>query len=78
MNIQSQIEVCFSSQVQQFIQENINADIRQLALKAQGKFDLPLGFLMDQINGKQKAKKKLPSWFNNDQIVYPADIYMQQ
>lgn len=78
MNIQSQIEVCFSAQVQQFIQENINADIRQLALKAQGKFNLPLGFLMDQINGKQKAKKKLPSWLSNDQIVYPADISMQQ
>ena len=73
-----EIEKLFEPEVQQFIQENINADIRQLALKAQGKFNLPLGFLMDQINGKQKAKKKLPSWFSNDQIVYPADISMQQ
>ena len=73
-----EIEKLFEPAVQQFIQENRYADIRQLALKTQGKFDLPLGFLMDQINGKQKAKKKLPSWFENDQIVYPADISMQQ
>ena len=73
-----EIEKLFEPEVQKFIQENRYADIRQLALKAQGKFDLPLGFLMDQINGKQKAKKKLPSWFDNDKIVYPADISMQQ
>jgi tRNA G46 methylase TrmB len=73
-----EIEKLFEPAVQKYIQENIDADIRQLALQAQGKFDLPLGFLMDQINGKQKAKKKLPSWFSNDQIVYPPDISMQQ
>ncbi len=73
-----EIEKLFETAVQKFIQENINADIRQLALKAQGKFNLPLGFLMDQINGKQKAKKKLPSWFKNNQVVYPPDISMQQ
>ena len=72
------IKALFEPSVQKFIQQNINADIRELALKAQGKFDLPLGFLLDQINGRQKAKKKLPTWYENDQIVYPVDLSMQQ
>lgn len=72
------IEALFESSVQEFIRKNKNADIRELALKAQGKFNLPLGFLLDQINGRQKAKKKLPTWYENDQIAFPSDISMQQ
>lgn len=72
------IKALFEPSVQEFIQQNIYADIRELALKAQGKFDLPLGFLLDQINGRQKAKKKLPTWFANDKVVYPVDLSMQQ
>ena len=72
------IKALFEPYVQNFIQQNINADIRELALKAQGKFDLPLGFLLDQINGRQKAKKKLPTWFNNNNVVFPSDLSMQQ
>jgi hypothetical protein len=72
------IKALFEPSVQEFIQQNINADIRELALRAQGKFDLPLGFLLDQVNGRQKAKKKLPTWFSNNRIVYPIDLSMQQ
>jgi hypothetical protein len=72
------IKALFEPSGQEFIQKNSNADIRELALKAQGKFDLPLGFLLDQINGRQKAKKKLPTWYESDQIVYPIDLSMQQ
>ena len=72
------IKALFEPSVQKFILQNIDADIRELAFKAQGKFDLPLGFLLDQINGRQKAKKKLPTWYKNNQIVYPIDLSMQQ
>ena len=72
------LDKLFDPTVQSFIQKNLGADIRELALKAQGKFDLPLGFLMNQINGRQKAKKKLPTWWRNSAIVYPDDISLQQ
>ena len=53
------IKALFEPSVQNFIQQNINADIRQLALKAQGKFNLPLGFLLDQIESEFLEKKLL-------------------
>ncbi len=78
MSSNTNIKALFESSVQAFIQENKSADIRELALKAQGKFSLPLGFLLNQINGRQKAKKKLPLWFANENIVFPVDLSMQQ
>jgi hypothetical protein len=60
----------------QFIREHRNDDVRQLALKrADG---INLTFALQQIDGWQKAKTKLPSWAASDEIVYPRHLNMEQ
>ena len=50
-----------SEEVQEYIQSNANIDPKEVALRAHGKFNFSVGFLVDQISGRKKAKKKLPS-----------------
>ena len=73
-----EIEFLLHSNVQQFIEENKNDTPQDVAFKAHGKFDFPVGFLVDQISGPNKIQKKLPSWSNLEGIVLPPDISLQQ
>lgn len=73
-----EIEKLLSPEVSNFIKQHKTADPKKLALKAHGKFDFPVGFLMDQIAGWQKAKKKLPYLAENEGVLFPPDLNMQQ
>jgi len=48
-----------------------------VALKLAGK-DLPLQNIIQQIEGRQKSKEKLPTWYDNDTIVFPARLSIEQ
>ena len=63
---------------QEFITQNLDADIRDLALRHAGRTDIDLPFALDQIAGRQKARKKLPTWAATDGIIYPPHISMEQ
>ncbi len=63
-------------EAQAFLKQHANADVRQLALKAQGTAHLPE--LLNQIKCRQKAKSKLPTWFANEKVIYPAELSLQQ
>lgn len=63
---------------QEFITQNLDADIRDLALHHAGRTDIDLPFALDQIAGRQKARKKLPMWVATDGIIYPPHISMEQ
>lgn len=59
-----------------FVKANADADVRRLALK---KIDgVDMAFALDQIAGRQMARHKLPSWADNDGIVYPPHLPMEQ
>jgi len=65
-------------ETKQFISENIDKDIHQLALLA-NRFplvDFPLA--IRQINGKQKIRNKIPRFYNNENILYPAQLSLEQ
>ncbi len=67
-----------NKETKKFILENIEADILQLALQA-ARFplvDMPLA--IRQINGKQKIKSKVPSFYQNDAILYPVQLSLEQ
>ncbi|MCP4520537.1 MAG: class I SAM-dependent methyltransferase [Cytophagales bacterium] len=66
-----------NSTISQFIEENWHEDITKLALKL-SKTDLPKDYILNQINGKQKAKQKLPTWFENNKLIYPKKISVEQ
>ncbi len=59
----------------EFIKSHENEDVHDLALRFSGE-DMP--FLLTQISGRQIAKHKIPSWYANEDIVYPAHLSMEQ
>ena len=61
-----------------FVWENREGDVRQLALKgAQGK-NVDIAWALDQISGWQSACTKLPEWAAADGIIYPPHLSMEQ
>lgn len=61
----------------EFIKNNINADVRELALK-KGKVPFLNDFILTQISSRQKAKKKLPNFYNNYDLIFPSSLSIQQ
>ena len=61
-----------------FIEQNLDADIRQLALKGCRDKDVDIDVAIRQIAGRQTARRKLPSWAALDGILYPPHLNMEQ
>ena len=61
-----------------FIEQNLDADIRQLALNGCRDKDVDLDAAIRQIAGRQTARRKLPSWAALDGILYPPHLNMEQ
>jgi 16S rRNA G966 N2-methylase RsmD len=67
-----------NKETKQFILEHIDDDIHQLALQS-SRFPLvDMPFAIRQINGKQKIKSKIPSFFQNNNILYPIQLSLEQ
>lgn len=62
----------------QFVKEHREEDVRALALQVRRDSDNDLPWALDQIQGWQTARKKLPSWAAIDGIVYPPHLSMEQ
>ena len=61
-----------------FIAEHRNESVPQLALAAHKAPNVDLPFALDQIAGWQTACRKLPTWAENPNIVYPPHLSMEQ
>ena len=61
-----------------FVRQNREGDIRQLALKGAGGKDVDLAWALDQISGWQTARSKLPQWAATEGLVYPPHLSMEQ
>lgn len=72
------IDILLQPHIQEFIRKNENADVRQLALKGNLYPYIPLALVIQQIAGRQKAKTKLPSFYQTAHIVYPALLSLEQ
>ncbi|MFN3754077.1 THUMP-like domain-containing protein [Flavobacterium sp.] len=67
-----------SEAIQSFINQNINADVNQLALQKNKFPNADWTSILNQIAAKQKAKTKLPTWFDTENIIYPSKISVEQ
>ena len=67
-----------SEEIQEFITSNINADVSKLALQKNKFPGTDWTAILNQIASKQKAKSKLPTWFNTSNIYYPSKISVEQ
>ena len=61
-----------------FVRQHADDDVRQLALYAKHGEDVDLKAALQQIQGRQTARKKLPTWAACDAILYPPHLSMEQ
>ena len=61
-----------------FIREHADEDVRKVALQGTKDPDVDLQVALQQIAGRQTARKKLPSWAAVEGIVYPPHLNMEQ
>ncbi|MEO5910467.1 MAG: hypothetical protein ABIP95_06240 [Pelobium sp.] len=64
--------------VQDFINNNLNIDIQKLILKGSPFPKVTVQELAVQLEGKKKAQKKIPKWFNTSGILYPPKLNLEQ
>jgi hypothetical protein len=62
----------------EFIETHKQKPVTELALLLSKKPNLDAAFILAQINGIQKAKNKLPAFYNTPNIVYPTKLSMEQ
>ena len=61
-----------------FIRQHADDDVRKLALQGVKNAEVDLQMALQQIAGRQTARRKLPSWAEVDGIVYPPHLNMEQ
>lgn len=62
----------------EFIREYRERDIRQLALQANRFPDVDMPYALNQIQGWQIARRKLPKWAACDGVIFPPHLSMEQ
>ena len=81
----------YNEATRRFVSQHLDDDVRQLALQFSahrssssdkgeggGDGDIDLPFALDQIRGRQIARRKLPTWAAIDDILYPPHLSMEQ
>ncbi|MBX0291256.1 RsmD family RNA methyltransferase [Hymenobacter sp. HSC-4F20] len=62
----------------QYVAEHLHDDPAQLALQARRYPGLPVPDLVRQIQARQKARTKLPTWAENPDLVFPPTLSVEQ
>lgn len=70
--------ILIDKRTQDFISEHEADDVRSLALRAKSYSHINFHFALKQIAGRQIAKQKLPSWYQNREIIYPQHLSLEQ
>ncbi len=65
-------------EVQEFIAAHEKSDVQALILGNREIHGVPSSWIATQIQGRRKAKDKLPLWYQTPGIVYPPSISMEQ
>jgi len=66
------------AEVQEFVAKNLNAEVSALVLKGSPFPNIPAATLATQIAGRKTAQRKLPFWFENQHILYPPKLNLEQ
>ncbi|WAC40016.1 THUMP-like domain-containing protein [Pedobacter sp. SL55] len=65
-------------EVQAYINSNLNADVNKIALSKSPFAEVSSAELANQITAKKKSEKKLPTWFKQENIIYPSSLSVEQ
>lgn len=61
-----------------FVAEHMNDDIHQLALEAKKYPEINIPQALTQINGRKKIRQKVPFFYENEDILYPIQLSLEQ
>ncbi len=61
----------------QYVRENLNADVPTLALK-KAPVGTDVSLALRQIEARQLLRKKVPSWSENEDLLFPAHLSIEQ
>ncbi|NRD23439.1 class I SAM-dependent methyltransferase [Winogradskyella litoriviva] len=67
-----------NTEIQEFINSNLNSDITKLLLKGVPFKAIDAKQIVEQIESKKRCLKKLPNWFNKANIYYPNKLNIEQ
>ena len=67
-----------SENTKKFILEHVEDDVFRLGFHASRYPEVEMHVAVVQIEGHQKAKLKLPSWYANSDIIYPPHLALEQ
>ncbi|TDQ10964.1 class I SAM-dependent RNA methyltransferase [Pedobacter metabolipauper] len=67
-----------NKEVQDYIKKHVNDDVHRIAMAKSPFRDVEAKDLANQIAARNKAAKKLPSWYKQDFIYYPALLSIEQ
>lgn len=68
----------YTEAIKKFVQDHIREDPAQLLFRYSGKVEFDLKFAVQQIQARQKAKIKLPTWVANSDIIFPVSLSLEQ
>ncbi len=71
-------EKILNTDIQNFIINNLHEDPVKLILKGSSFFETSIKEIVEQIISKKKCKKKLPTWFQTNNIYYPNKLNIEQ
>ena len=67
-----------SEEIQNFINSSLEGNFTKIALMKNPFPSVSWNEILNQIAAKQKAKDKLPTWFNRKNIIYPSKLSIEQ
>ena len=67
-----------SHELKLFVEKHEGADAHSLALQARKFPDIDMNLAIRQIVGRKIAKEKIPTWYENSEIIYPAHLSLEQ
>jgi predicted RNA methylase len=65
-------------EIQKFITKSVNEDLKKMALQRNPFPDVDWSSILNQISCKAKAKVKLPTFYNAENILYPSKTSLEQ
>lgn len=72
------LEMLLQKEVQKFIIDNEKSVLSKLAFQKNPFPSIDYRILLNQIESRSKAKVKLPTWFEAENIIYPSKISVEQ
>lgn len=62
----------------EFIKEHANDDLDRLLLSAGRYPEMNIPFIVDQIKSRRQIKDKLPTWYQEERLIFPTKIAAEQ